>query len=138
MTAAARFARFNVVGLLGIGVQLLIVASLVHGLAMHAVLATALGVSGAIVHNFAWHVRWTWRDHIRPETSLVRAFIRFVGANGAVSLIGSVLLMPVLLAGGLGAITANLVTMAVCGLLNFGLAHAVFRSRLVTHEGMKH
>ena len=66
-----------------------------------------LGVSAAIVHNFAWHVRWTWRDRMRPGTSRIRAFIRFVGANGVVSLIGSVLLMPVLLAAGLPAITGE-------------------------------
>lgn len=138
MTHALRFARFNVVGVLGIGVQLLIVALLVHGLGIDPVVATALGISGAIGHNFAWHVRWTWRDRIQPGTSLVRAFVRFVGANGAVSLMGSVLLMPVVLAAGLGAIPANLVTIAVCGLLNFWLGHAVFKSKLVTHEGMKH
>jgi putative flippase GtrA len=129
MTTAVRFARFNVVGALGIGVQLLIVALLVHGLAIDAVIATAAGISGAIVHNFAWHVLWTWRDRMTTGISPVQAFFRFVGANGAVSLVGSVLLMPGLLAAGLSAIAANLVTIVACGLLNFWLAHAVFRAR---------
>jgi len=129
MTTVVRFARFNVVGALGIGVQLLTVAALVYAMRIDPVVATAAGVSAAIVHNFAWHVRWTWRDRMRPGTSRVRAFIRFVGANGAVSLIGSVLLMPVLLGAGLPAITANLGTIAMCGVLNFGLAHAVFTRR---------
>ena len=138
MTTAARFARFNLVGAIGIGVQLLIVALLVHGLGVDPIVATVLGISCAIVHNFAWHVRWTWRDRMQPGTSSTRAFIRFVGANGVVSLIGSVLLMPVLLAAGLSAIAANLVAIVACGLLNFWLAHAAFTSRLVSHEDMKH
>jgi len=132
MTTAVRFARFNVVGALGIGVQLLIVALLVDGLGIDPVVATVLGISGAIVHNFAWHVRWTWRDRMQPGTSYIRAFIRFVGANGVVSLIGSVLLMPVLLAAGMSAIAANFVAIIACGLLNFVLGNAVFRS--TTHH----
>jgi putative flippase GtrA len=126
MTTVVRFARFNIVGTAGIGVQLACVAILVHGLGTPAVLATAAGVAAAVVHNFCWHVRWTWRDRMEPGVSRAGAFLRFVGANGAVSLVGSVLLMPILVSlAGLSAIPANLVTIAACGLLNYWIGGQV-------------
>jgi putative flippase GtrA len=121
-----RFLRFNTVGVLGIGVQLLVVDALVHGVGVDPVLATGAGVSAAVVHNFGWHVRWTWRDRIGPGVSRLAAFARFAGANGVVSVVGSMLLMPVLMAAGLPAIPANLVTIAACGLVNYWLADGIF------------
>ena len=127
MTLLKRFTRFNVVGALGIAVQLACVAALVHGGGVDPVTATAAGVMAAIVHNFAWHVRWTWRDRAIARSAVADVFTRFVAANGAVSLIGSVALMPIL-AGvlGLPAIPANLVTIAACGLVNFHLGDRIF------------
>ena len=117
-----RFIRFNVVGGLGIGVQLIVVGALVHGVGVDPVLATAAGVSAAVLHNFGWHVRWTWRDRMGPGVSRSAAFVRFAGANGVISLVGSILMMPVLTGAGLTAIPANLVTIAACGLLNYWAA----------------
>jgi len=120
-----RFIRFNVVGALGVVVQLGVVGALVHGFGLDAVVATAAGVSAAVLHNFGWHVRWTWRDRMGPGVSLWAALARFSGANGAVSLVGSVLLMRVLTGAGLPAIPANLVTIAACGGVNFFLGGRV-------------
>jgi putative flippase GtrA len=126
MTTLVRFARFNVVGLLGIGVQLATVAVLAHGLDVDPVLATAAGVSAAVLHNFAWHVRWTWRDRMAPGVSRIGAFGRFVGANGLVSLVGSVMLVPALLGiVRLPVMAANVAAIALCGLLNYGLGDRV-------------
>ena len=121
-----RFLRFNVVGLLGIGVQLGVVAALVHGFGLDAVLATAAGVSAAVVHNFVWHARWTWRDRMGPGASYLLAFLRFVGANGVVSLVGSMLLVPMLTALNVPAVPANLITIGACGVLNFLGGRACF------------
>jgi len=52
MTAVVRFARFNVVGALGIGVQLATVAVLVHALGANPVAATAAGVTAAVMGVF--------------------------------------------------------------------------------------
>jgi putative flippase GtrA len=123
MTTAIRFARFNLVGGIGIGVQLATVALLVHGLGVGPVAATAAGVTAAVLNNFAWHVRWTWRDRMGPGVSRFAAFTRFAGANGVVSLVASVAMMPLLAGAGLPAIPANLVTIAACGLLNFWLGN---------------
>ena len=61
-----RFLRFNVVSLLGIGVRLLGVAVLVSGLGVHYLVATALAVEASILHNFFWHLRWTWAGTSQP------------------------------------------------------------------------
>jgi len=129
MTTALRFVRFNVVGGLGIGVQLVTVAVLVHGTGADPVLATAVGIGAALVHNFVWHVRWTWRDRSWTPASTRRGFARFVTANGTVSFVGSMAMIPVLIGpAGLPAVVANMVTIAVCGLANFWLAGAYMAS----------
>ena len=59
-----RWLKFNFVGLIGIGVQLLALALLKSGLHLNYLLATALAVETAVVHNFLWHERFTWRDRV--------------------------------------------------------------------------
>jgi len=115
-----RALKFAIVGALGIGVQLGVLQVLA-GLAVPYLLATALGVASAVVHNFAWHRRWTWRD--RPDDRVLMAFARFALANGAVSLVGNVMAMALLV----GVITlpivvANVLAIAACGIGNYFLA----------------
>ena len=62
-----RWLAFNGVGALGVIVQLAVLALLVHGASVHYLVATAIAVEAAVLHNFAWHQRWTWRD--RPAAS---------------------------------------------------------------------
>jgi len=120
MVPLVRFARFNVVSGLGIGVQLLTVAALAHGLGVDPVPATGVGVATAVLHNFIWHVRWTWRDRMGPGVSRTAALLRFAGGNGAVSLVGSMLLIPVLVGTAqVPLLAANLVAIAACGLVNY-------------------
>ena len=57
-----RFFRFNTVGALGIGVQLAALWLLVDVAGLHYSLATMAAVGLAVLHNFAWHWRWTcWK-----------------------------------------------------------------------------
>jgi putative flippase GtrA len=82
-----RWCVFNVVGILDIGIQLATLAVL-HGWAgLHYLPATALAVESAVLHNFAWHERWTWAD--RPSRILresLARLIRFNLTNGAISI----------------------------------------------------
>lgn len=114
-----RFWRFNAVGVLGFAVQLGVLALLVHA-GVHYLAATAIAVEAAILHNFAWHERWTWQD--RPTTGRPRLgrLARFHAVNGGVSLAGNLLLMP-LLAGvyGLPVVPANAVAVLACAAINF-------------------
>jgi putative flippase GtrA len=126
-----RWSVFNLVGFFGMAVQLGVVAYLVHVLRWNYLLATALGVEAAVLHNFIWHHRWTWRD--RPPSSrrdLIGRLGRFHLINGVVSLAGNVGLAAL----GTGAlhidpIVSNLAAVVVCASVNFAGSHmAVFRS----------
>jgi putative flippase GtrA len=76
-----------------------------------------------------WHVRWTWRDRSSGPAGTVAAFARFALANGAVSLVGNMLLMAGLVgAAGLPPVAANVLAIAACGVVNFELGdRLVFR-----------
>jgi putative flippase GtrA len=127
-----RWTAFNTVGAAGLVVQVAIVALLVHGCGWHYLVATAIAVEVAVVHNFAWHHRWTWKD--RPagsRRSVTYRFIRFQMLNGAISLAGNLLVMTVM-TGLLGAdpVRANVVAVGACALLNFAAGETiVFRRR---------
>jgi len=120
MTSLLRFARFNVVGAMGIGVQLASLWVLTGVAHLGYLPATVLAVAGAVVHNFLWHLGWTWADRAPRGSAVLGAFARFALANGAVSLIGNVVLMAALVSGvGLPAVPANAIAIALTGLLNF-------------------
>jgi putative flippase GtrA len=144
-----RFFRFNVVGALGIGVQLATAALLVGVLGIHYLVGTALAIEISLLHNFVWHERWTWRDR-RPgrantrtageagveacnraadtggagvqacyRTVLLRC-LAFHAGNGCVSIVGTLALLPFLVGRlGLHYLAANLAAIAATGILNF-------------------
>ena len=57
-----RWLKFSAVGWMGVGVQLCALTLLAGHLELHYLVATALAVECAIVHNYFWHERWTWGD----------------------------------------------------------------------------
>jgi len=120
-TLALRWLKFNAVGLLGVGLQLAVLAVLVGGLGMDYLPATALAVESALLHNFLWHERFTWADRTQAAIGgWVRRFICFHAANGVISLSGNLFFMPLLVQGlHLPLLPANLVSIAACSLLNF-------------------
>ena len=123
-----RWLRFNVVGLAGIAVQLATVQVLtMAGAGITA--ATTMGVAAAVVHNFLWHRRWTWRDR---DTAVAtwRLLARFAAANGAVSLAGNVAITWTLVTlTPAGPVAANAVAIAACGLANFWTADRIVFDR---------
>jgi putative flippase GtrA len=109
------------VGGIGIGVQLAALAVLRSWLKLNYLLATGLAVEIAVIHNFVWHERFTWAD--RPAARLAHSLIRlakFNASNGAVSIVGNLLLMR-LLVGKLkfNYVVSNCVAIVACSLLNF-------------------
>ena len=121
-----RFARFNVVGAIGIVVQLGTLA-LLRRAGVDYLPATALAVEAAVVHNFIWHARYTWRDRAQASPSELPArLVRFHLTNGAVSLLGNALAMRWLV-GELHfpVLPANLIAIAACCPLNFLLSDRV-------------
>ena len=95
MSPLMRWARFNAVGVMGMGVQLGALALLNWGMRGHYLIASALALEVTLLHNFVWHVRYTWRDR-RAQDSRLRQLVRFQLSNGAVSMIGNLVLMRLL------------------------------------------
>lgn len=116
-----RWIRFNVVGFVGFAVQVLVLAELLR-LGVHYLPATLGAVEAAILQNFLWHERWTWRDREVGGAGSVARLWRFHVLNGLVSLLGNLAMMR-LLVGELGmpAVPANLVAVLVCSTVNFAL-----------------
>jgi putative flippase GtrA len=118
-TTGIRWLKFNAVGAIGIGVQLAALAILRAYLHFDYLVATALAVEAAVLHNFLWHERYTWADRAKPEAMLAR-LARFNLTTGAFSILGNLALMKLLVgAMHLHYLLANAVTIAVCSIANF-------------------
>jgi putative flippase GtrA len=118
---AFRWLKFNAVGAVGVGVQLAVLALLNRGLGMNYLPATAVAVEIAILHNFFWHERFTWKDRSGgPLRAVIGRLLRFHIGNGLISIAGNLLLMR-LLVGSFHwpVLVANVATIAACSLLNF-------------------
>jgi putative flippase GtrA len=77
-----------------------------------------------LLHNFVWHMHYTWRDR-RDGSAVWQQLLRFHLSNGLVSLVGSLLLMRVLVQDAhLPVLVANGVAIVCCGVANFGLSDA--------------
>jgi len=88
-----RWITFNLVGGLGIVIQLSTLAALTAGVGLNYLFATGLAVEAAVLHNFIWHEGWTWRDRTaRDKSGRWKRLLRFQFANGALSVGGNLVL----------------------------------------------
>jgi putative flippase GtrA len=119
--SVARWIKFNLVGAIGIGVQLGILALLMGIFHMNYMPATGLAVETTVLHNFVWHERFTWANRgAGGWRDVCMRLLRFNVTAGTVSIGGNLLLMRLLVGeAGVTAFAANLVSIAVCSLLNF-------------------
>jgi putative flippase GtrA len=138
MTAAStRVLPFVAVGAAGFVVQLASLHALLAYAGVHYLVATALAVEAAILHNFVWHSRWTWRD--RPRASGSARWLRlarFNGLSALSSIAGNVVVTGLLVATtGLPVIVANAIAVAIVSALNFvGLDRWVYAPALVVRR----
>jgi putative flippase GtrA len=115
--AFLRVLKFSLVGGIGVGVQVGMLAALT-AMRINYLLATALAVEVAVIHNFLWHQRFTWADRARRGT--MAALFRFHLSNGLLSLVGNLLLMRVLVPEfKLPVLRANIAAIATCFIANF-------------------
>ena len=130
---AVRFAKFHAVGAIGIVVQLAALALFKSGFGLNSVLATGLAVETAVLHNFVWHERWTWKSENgpRPWGEIGRLIWRFHLGAGGVSLLTNMGLTGLLAeVFHIHYLIANLIAIACAGLLNFFLNEfLVFRGQ---------
>lgn len=121
-----RWFRFYAVGAAGILVQAGVFAALMPLLGAHYLVATGIAVEAAVLHNFFWHQRWTWAD--RPDSGSMRRLLRFNFTTGLTSIVANVILMRILVGlFHLDPLSANLLTIAACSVINFVISdHLVF------------
>src|SRR5262245_35341399 len=115
-----RWVRFNLIGAFGIVIQLGSLAVFRDALHIHYLVATALAVELAVLHNFVWHSRYTWKDR-RGGVRVIRVrLVRFHLGNGIISIAGNLALMR-LLTGALGFnyLAANAISIVICSFANF-------------------
>ncbi len=122
------FIRFNVVGILGFALQTGALFLLTRGPhPMGYLVATVVAVELAVLNNFVWHQRWTWKD--RPPASrgeTMRRLMKFNITNGAVSITGNLVFMSLLVGRlGLPIAGANVLSVGACSICNFFLADRV-------------
>ncbi len=115
-----RLALFMTVGAIGFAVQLGAAWMLTAGLRLHYLAATLAATEIAIVFNFVGHESWTWSDRSANRRETSWRLVRFHATNGAISLVGGALVVPLLVdLGQLHYLLANAVSVGVCSILNF-------------------
>jgi len=116
-----RWITFNLVGGLGIVIQLSVLAGLTTGVRLNYLLSTGLAVEAAVLHNFIWHESWTWRDRVAQDKSgRWKRLLRFQLANGALSVGGNLVLMQLFVGMLKMSYTlAGIASISLCSILNF-------------------
>jgi putative flippase GtrA len=131
-----RWIKFNAVGAIGIFVQLGALSILTSGMQVNYLASTALAVEAAILHNFLWHEKFTWRDRTLADDrrSLTR-LLKFNLTTGIFSIAGNVALMRFFVGAlGLNYFLANLLTIGTCSIVNFVVSdRIVFRGTNAQH-----
>lgn len=128
----ARWMKFNLVGAIGIAVQMATLWLLTTA-EVEYMWATVLAVELTVLHNFVWHEHFTWADRGRTEgRDAANRLLRFNLTTGAVSIGGNLLLMRLLVGEAhLRPMVANLLSIAGCSLANFLVSDRwVFRGPL--------
>jgi putative flippase GtrA len=130
-----RWCKFNFVGGIGIGVQFGALFLLKGVLHFNYLAATAMAVEAAVLHNFVWHEHFTWRDRTTLRTNVcgtkwsllasrwrrsLPRLLRFHLSNGAVSILGNLVLMKVLVGQAhMNYLVANALAITLCSFANF-------------------
>jgi len=121
VTPLVRWAKFNAVGVLGMAVQLGALALLDRWMRGRYLIASGLALEVTLLHNFVWHVRYTWRDRC-AEGSRLGQLVRFQLSNGLVSMIGNLVLMRLLVREArMPVLAANAVAIVCCSVANYCL-----------------
>jgi putative flippase GtrA len=120
--------KFNLVGVLGFALQTVVLFVFTHATPQVSYFAaTAVAVELAVLNNFVWHQRWTWKD--RPSITkkdTLRRLVKFNLTSGLFSIAGNLVFMSILVGRvGLPVGPANLASVAACSVVSFVLADRV-------------
>ena len=121
MNTFIRWCKFNLVGALGMVLQLASLALFDRWTGGHYLVATAAAIELTLLHNFVWHLHYTWRDR-RGNSALLAQLIRFHLSNGLVSMLGNLALMPILVQEArIPLLISNTIAILCCSIVNFCL-----------------
>jgi dolichol-phosphate mannosyltransferase len=130
----ARWAKFNAAGAAGVLVQL-VVLWVLRQVDVNYLVATVVAVEAAVLHNFLWHERWTWRHRsLSDPAAWPLRLLKFQVTNGIFSVLGNLLLMGWLVGTLRGPVMlSNLISIGLCSTANFLAADSfVYRTRAKT------
>ena len=123
MNTFIRWTRFNLVGAMGMVVQLCALAVSNRCAPGHYLFASAAAVELTLLHNFVWHLNYTWRDR-RNNSATLAQLIRFHLSNGLVSVVGNLVLMRILVhEARLPLLVSNGIAILCCSIVNFCLGN---------------
>lgn len=123
MNIFIRWGKFNLVGAMGVVVQLAALASINRWAPGHYLVASAAAVELALLHNFVWHLHYTWRDR-RDDSAVLGQLMRFHLSNGLVSMLGNLALMRVLVhEAHIPLLASNFIAILCCSIVNFCLGN---------------
>jgi putative flippase GtrA len=137
-----RWMKFNLVGAIGICVQLLAVYFFASVLTANNLVATALGVEAAVLHNFLWHEHFTWADRRATASARATFVLRLLAFNcttGTISIGGNLLFVSLLIfRAHAPLLVANAAAIAICSLLNFAVNdRIIFRAKQPVRLGTR-
>ena len=123
MNPLIRWGKFNLVGAMGAVVQLAALTLFNRLAPGHYLCATAAAIEVTLLHNFVWHLHYTWRDR-RDDSALFTQLMRFHLSNGLVSMLGNLALMRILVhQAHLPLLVANALAILCCSAINFCLGN---------------
>ena len=121
MNAFMLWVRFNLVGAVGMVVQLGTLALLNRWTRGHYLCASAAALEMTLLHNFVWHLNYTWRGR-NDGSALLAQLLRFHVSNGLVSMLGNLALVRILVEGlRMPVLAANSIAILCCSVVNFYL-----------------
>lgn len=114
-----RVARFSAVGAFGFVFQMGLAWALVGLWHVDPVWAWVASTEAAVLHNFVWHVHWTWADRPAPAVPTLARLARFNLSNGAISIVGGAFVTRVLTVDlGVPVLIAFVASVMLCSLAN--------------------
>ncbi len=140
-TWTRHWCKFNIVGLLGVILQLCLLKCFT-AIGVGYLVATVIAVEITIAHNFFWHEHWTWQERTvssNKTSDRLSRLVKFNSTTGMVSLIGNLLLMKLFVGTiHLPIILANLLAIASCSTINFLVSDlVVFRKQKIKYLKLK-
>jgi putative flippase GtrA len=124
MNPLVRWSKFNLVGAMGMVLQLAALAAINRCTAGHYLFASVVAVELTLLHNFVWHLHYTWRDR-RDDSAPMTQLLRFHLSNGLVSLLGNLALMKLLVhEAHMPVLAANCIAILCCSIVNFCLGNS--------------